>query len=110
MLPKLNRLPARDIKLILNHGQDKRGKFLAARILIKPGQKISRMVVVVPVKIEKRATKRNLIRRRLSEIIRTNPQLLKLSADIVILVRQEAIKSQFSELKQEINKLLGPKS
>lgn len=72
--------------------------------MIKNNLKNNRYGVVVNLKVDKRAVKRNKIRRRIREIIRLNDKDFKQGFDIMILTKESVKKLGYSEIKE---KLLG---
>lgn len=114
MLPKLNRLKRKkDIERVFKNGKGFKEDFLILKVA-KNDLKIWRFVFVVPQKVSKKATLRNKIRRRLSELVRlkikkikkgcqpatTNPGL-----DIVIMALPGLEEKDFWEIEEVINKL-----
>lgn len=57
----------------------------------------------------KKAVTRNLIRRRLKEIVRLNEYKLKEGYDFVIMARINAIESDYKSLEKSFNKLIKRK-
>lgn len=62
----------------------------------------SRLGVAITTKIEKNATKRNKLKRRLRELFRLNRERLSKSVDLLIIARKSASECDFNELKREI--------
>jgi ribonuclease P protein component len=62
--------------------------------------------VSVPIKVEKKAVKRNLLRRRGYVIIRENLENIKDGFSVVIILKKGAEKLDFEEYRQEIAKVL----
>ena len=62
----------------------------------------SRLGIVVTKKVNKRAVKRNLIKRRIREIFRLNVNRLKGDFDIVVVARNNADQCSFARTRQEI--------
>lgn len=58
----------------------------------------------------KKAVSRNIIRRRLKEIVRLNEFNFKESYDIVIMARVNATESDYKSLEKSFNKLMRRKS
>lgn len=58
----------------------------------------------------KKAVSRNVIRRRLKEIVRLNERNFKEGYDIVIMARVNAIESDYKNLEKSFNKLMRRKS
>lgn len=91
MLKKINRLTKKkDIEALMKQG--KAVYFLFFIIKYKPnGLAFSRFAVVVSAKVSKKATKRNLIKRRIREIIRYNLPNIAKGHDIAIIVSPKTI-------------------
>lgn len=64
------------------------------------------IAVVAPMRLDKRATARNRIRRRIFEAIRRNLHLyLKENCDILVLARTASREAPFEALKQDLSNL-----
>lgn len=103
MLNKRYRLPAFNIKKVCHKGDTLRGKILIVKMLENSSQN-SRFAFVISSKAVKKATQRNLIKRRISEIVRSLIDKLETKKDFVFIVKKEA---SFQELKEEISRLLN---
>src|SRR4030042_220114 len=91
MLKKINRLnKTKDIKDILKAGRSYYSHYLLLKVKESP-VKISRFAFIVSTKVSKKAVKRNLIRRRLSEIIRLLLPQIQISADCIVLASPKII-------------------
>lgn len=107
MLPKKFRLiKKRDFNRVHKFGEFFCQDFLAIK-LIKNNQKILRFGFLVSLKISKKATVRNKIKRRLRESVRLKLKKIKSGFDIVIFVRPEIAKKDYWEIDGAINKILG---
>ncbi len=67
---------------------------------------ISRFAFVISVKIDKRATKRNLVKRRLREIIRLRLPKTKPGYDILIIAQKGILDLSYKEIEEELLSLL----
>ncbi len=67
---------------------------------------ISRFAFVISTKIDKRATKRNLVKRRLREIFRLNLNKFKQGYDILIITKKGIVDLSFNDLEKEVDSLL----
>jgi len=79
------------------------------RLKVKPNQlSVSRFGVVVGKVISKRAVKRNLLRRRLTEILRLKIKagLVKSGFDVVVNVKPAALGLDYERLALEMTELL----
>ncbi|HRY52230.1 MAG TPA: ribonuclease P protein component [Candidatus Portnoybacteria bacterium] len=106
MLSKDNRLnKQKDFDGIFKQGQAKQDDFLVVKA--KPNQQnISRFGLIVSSRVSKKAVVRNLIRRRLSEIIRLNLDKIKTGADIVLVAKPGSSKAEYKDLEKRILNLL----
>jgi len=106
MLLKIQRLQKdREIKEVLRKGKYSSSSKLIVKWL--PNKtKIIKLTLVVSKKIDKRAARRNQIRRVLREHLRQN-YLLKPGNNIVIIVRQSLENPDNKQLRQELDKVLS---
>jgi len=65
----------------------------------------SRFGIVISAKVSKKATIRNLIKRRMTEAIRLMTEHLKPSLDVMLVVKKEAIDADYKALSQELEKI-----
>ncbi|HLC89830.1 MAG TPA: ribonuclease P protein component [Patescibacteria group bacterium] len=106
MLAKINRLKRdSDFKLIRKLGKTIFLPSLRLRYLATK-QPMSRFAFTVSTKISKKATKRNQLKRQLSEIIRLNLKKIKPGYQVVIMPTNLALKISFSQLKSELFRAL----
>lgn len=91
MLKKINRLTKKkDIEVLMKQG--KAVYFLFFIVKFRPnGLLLPRLTVVVSTKVSKKATKRNLIKRRIREIVRLNLSKVAQGYDIAIIVSPKII-------------------
>jgi len=73
---------------------------------LKNGLEISRFAFVVSTKVDKRAIKRNLIKRRLREIIRLRLKKIRPGYDILLIAKKEILDLKYDELEKEVEMLL----
>jgi ribonuclease P protein component len=102
MLPKNHRINLRKEFSVLK----KNGKMLNSEsfgLLCVKNAKEQKFGFIVSTKISKKAVERNLIRRRLSEIVRQLPTLPKVSG--VFLCKKTILNKNYQELKQEIENI-----
>lgn len=108
MLLKENRLTQKkDFDSVFKKGKTVKGAFLTFRIL-KNRFKDNRIGFVISKKVSNRATKRNLVRRRLrqavsSEIKKNNQISNKKSSDIVIIAMPTILNKSFPEIQKIIS-------
>jgi len=105
MLPAKNRLKKKkDFEKIFKEGRGFKEDFLYLKIR-RNNLKSSRFGFVVSKKFSLRATKRNRIRRLLSEAVKTNLGRVKKSVDGVMVVMPEFKINDFWEIEATVNKL-----
>jgi ribonuclease P protein component len=106
VLPKQYRLNKnKDFKVIFQKGRNFFIKEFGIKIL-KNNLEILRFGFIVSNKVTKKANKRNLIKRRMREIVRKNLPNMRIGADAIIIARPEIKNLKFSELKEKIEKAL----
>lgn len=107
MLPKVNRIKnKKDFETIFKNAKSIKNNLFILKI-IKNDLGINRFGFVVSLKVSKKATARNKIRRRLSEIIKINEKKFKPGTDLVIIALPEIAKKEFFEIKETIEKCLN---
>ncbi|MBI4653062.1 ribonuclease P protein component [Candidatus Kuenenbacteria bacterium] len=106
MLPKQYRLNKdKDFKSIFQKGRNFFIKEFGIKVL-RNNLEVSRFGFIVSNKVAKKANKRNLIKRRMREIIRKNLPNMKIGADVIIMARPEIKNLKFSVLKEKIEQAL----
>lgn len=107
MLAKKNRLnKQKDFDGIFKQGKTKQDDFLMVRA--RPNQlKVSRFGLVVSSRVSKKAVVRNLLRRRLSEIIRLNLTDIKIGFDLVIAAKPGLVKAEYKEIEKRLLSLFA---
>jgi ribonuclease P protein component len=63
---------------------------------------LTRVGFVIGTKIDKRSTVRNLLKRRMREVIRLNLDKIKPGFDIVLLAKPGAAKMEYGEIERDI--------
>lgn len=105
MLPKTNRLKKKkDFEKVFKKSQGFKENFLVLKIA-KNNLKLSRFGFIVSTKFSKKATIRNKIKRRLSEIVKTKLSKIKKSRDGIIIVVPGLKIDNYWELEEIVNKL-----
>lgn len=66
----------------------------------------SRLGVTVTKKVDKRAVRRNYLKRRIKEVFRLNNFKLKYPLDIVVIARKDAIDLSYQEIETELQRTL----
>lgn len=64
---------------------------------------VSRFAVVAGLKVHKRATKRNPVKRRIREAVRARLQEIETGADVVITARAPAVGASFEDIARAID-------
>ncbi|MFA5188192.1 MAG: ribonuclease P protein component [Patescibacteria group bacterium] len=94
MLKKIYRLRKKnDFAKVSQEGQTAYAPVFLIRY-VKNDLNMSRFGLIVSTKVSKKATQRNLIRRRLSELIRLNISSIKNGYDIIIILSPKIINKQ----------------
>jgi ribonuclease P protein component len=87
----------------------RRGRFQSTALFsinyLPAKRDLSRIGIVVSKKITKKATERNLIKRRVREIARELHPRLKGNFDIIISVKKPVAEADFQEMKNTITKM-----
>jgi ribonuclease P protein component len=107
MLPKKYRLKkSGDIKGVLKFGRTDREGFLTFKTR-ENNLTISRFAFLISLKISKKATVRNRLRRKLSEFVRINLSKIKNNIDAVLIVSSDFSKKDDKEAGELINRLFA---
>ena len=105
MFARAQRLSSRAAEFTARRGRVVSG--LGLRIKWIPGREgASKATVVVPLSFDKRATKRNRIKRQLREVLRPILHQLPLATNLMIYVGKGASGRKFQELRNELTELL----
>ena len=107
MLPKIYRLPLKtELNRLKKNGQIFQAKFFGLLLSRQnSGADIPRFAVIVSNKIDKKAVKRNKIRRLIYEALWGLRPKIKNGVEGVFLVKKNINQATFSEIKNEIEKL-----
>jgi ribonuclease P protein component len=112
MLPKINRVKKKkDFEVIFKKGASFRNDLFSLRF-IKNSLDQCRFGFVVSLKVSKKATERNKIRRRMAGIIKNEldnicpPNYKKSNLDVVIISLPGAKNKEFSDFKESLVNLL----
>lgn len=68
---------------------------------------ISRFAFVISTKVDKRATKRNLVKRRLREIVRLRLKKIRGGYDIVFIAQKGIVERPYKELEKQVELLMN---
>jgi ribonuclease P protein component len=107
MLPKENRLRgSQSFKKIAKAGQPIHSPCFILKKLAVANQKApSRFGLVVSVKVSKKSTIRNQLKRRIREIIRHNLEKIKGGFIVMLIVKNQAVAKKYQEIKEDLEKL-----
>lgn len=107
MIPFYNRFHGHSsLRYVYKNGQAVRSRFLTIKYIANSHRKNSRVAVVVSKKILKSAVRRNLIRRRIYEIIRLKLPYLNTTYDIAVIVSSsELLGAAHEDLSGQIDQL-----
>jgi ribonuclease P protein component len=102
MLQKRHRLASeRDFNRIFKKGKTTNGNTLSVRV-VRNNRPESRVAFVVSTKVSKRAVVRNLLKRRLREIVRPLVSTLIPGLDIVVMTKVQTLALSVAELRQSM--------
>ncbi len=102
MLPKKYKLKRNnDFKKVFERGRHYQQDFIRIKIL-KNNLAISRFGFLVGLKVSKKATKRNKIRRQLEETVRLNLNKINSGFDTIISVSPEIIEKNYQEIEKTL--------
>ena len=99
MLPKRKRLSRQLIENVIRKGQATSSKHLTLKYL--PFSGLSLFSFVVSIRVNKKATTRNLLKRRSRHIIRKHSQKIKDGYAYVIIFKVASVSVPFQELETE---------
>jgi ribonuclease P protein component len=107
MLPKEKRLrDTRDFKRVYQ-----KGSFFGSQIFTMsalPNKRaISRVGVVISKKVEPKAVKRNLLKRRFREAIGALYEKLPAGYDVVVSIKSKAKEADFTDVKAQVAEVFG---
>ena len=106
VLPKRNKISDNsEFEKIYRKGRKMQGEFLTL-IFLKNRNGISRFGVVVSGKVSKKATERNRIKRKITEIIRKDFADFKGGFDFLILAKPESLSKKSDNLKKDLMSIL----
>lgn len=107
MLSKQNRLKKKkEIEKVMRFGRAQAGEFLFLK-WVKNGLEAPRFCFVVSKKVSKRAVQRNKVKRRLREAVKIFLPQIKEKVDVAVFAKPEILPKEFSQIKDEIQKLLA---
>ncbi|MFA5854412.1 MAG: ribonuclease P protein component [Patescibacteria group bacterium] len=102
MLPATHRLKAeKDFSLLARSKKSAFSKAVSMKVR-ENALPHSRFGVVVGIKVHKRAVKRNLLRRRIREILRKHLDEIKPGYDVMLLTQTRALDLEYAELETQV--------
>jgi ribonuclease P protein component len=109
MIPYRNRFHGHNsLSYVYKNGRDIRSRLMIVKYIANPHRKNSRLAVVVSKKVMKSAVRRNRIRRRVYEYLRTRLSQLDRSYDIVVIVlSSELLTMPYHELLGQLDNLFN---
>lgn len=107
MLPKKRKVGTELFPTILKRGKTVSSKYFSFKFAPVSGATESRFSFVVSGKVSKKATERNLLRRRGYVVLKKNNALKKIPVAGVFFARSGATKLSYGALEQEVNDLLA---
>ncbi len=106
MLPKSNRLKSdEDFKNVFKNGKTSENQFFRIKFF-KNQKNFSRFGFVISVKLLKKATSRNILKRRLRAICQSLLKDLKSNFDIVIWPKTNSISLNYKDLTDYLRELI----
>lgn len=107
MLPKVNRLKSdEDFKNIFKNGKGLENQFLRVKFF-KNNINHSRFGFVISVKVLKKAVARNILKRRLRNIVGSFIENLKPGLDIVIWPKKNSVSINYKDLRNSLEELIN---
>ena len=107
MLPKLNRIvKKKDFDGIFKNSKSLKNDLLVLRAG-KNSLDVARFGFIVSLKVSKKATVRNKIRRRLSAVAQAEIKNIKNGTDLILIALPRAANKDFSEIKAALKELLN---
>lgn len=111
MLPKIHRLPLRtEFKKLKLEGRLIRGKYFSLLIRKRHDLQPSRFAFIVSKKVHLKSSRRNRVRRLLSEALKSILPEFKINLDGVFLVRPAILNKELPEIKKAVTQILNEKS
>lgn len=109
MLLKPYRLPAYLIPEVLKKGKKYYFSLFVLSInnqLSTISYPVSRFSIIIPAKLDKRAVKRNKLKRQIRNIIKLNIANLKPGSDVIIMAKKTMMLENFATIKTELEEML----
>mgnify|MGYP005839157797 CR=1 FL=1 len=106
MLPKKNRLNKKEVESVFRKGKKITGNFLILKLKKEEKKTFSSFSVIVPVRISKKSTERNKIKRKIREVLRKKLPKIKIGFSGIFIALPNVVDKNFKEIEDEINKLI----
>ena len=94
------------IQAVLEKGKRLKGSSLSLLVLKKSKLGCSQIGLVIPTRYDKRATKRNRLKRKLREILNKKITFLKKGMSLIVMAHKSALKKETIVLEKELEDLL----
>lgn len=105
MLPRPHRLTKeKDFERVYRKGKFFAQDFLICKIL-ENNFNLTRFGIVVGIKVSKKTTKRNQVKRRLREMVRLKLDKIKKGFDVIVIVKPEIVNKEYQEIDKIVIKL-----
>ncbi|QQG44884.1 MAG: ribonuclease P protein component [Candidatus Sungiibacteriota bacterium] len=95
----------KDFHALLRRGQKTESPFFRV-VVNRTSLSNSRFVFVAPKSVDRRSTKRNVLRRRLREWVRRNPNVFIHPSDFLIFIKKEAAGASRTNFYEDFKKTL----
>lgn len=106
MLPRENRLKKdKDLQYVYKRGRSFFTKDLGIKY-VKNQFNVSRFAFIVSTKLDKRAVRRNRLKRQMSEIFRNRLKDIKKGFDLVVIARNIELSCDFKGLERNVDFIL----
>ncbi|PIR58080.1 MAG: ribonuclease P protein component [Parcubacteria group bacterium CG10_big_fil_rev_8_21_14_0_10_38_31] len=105
MLPKKRRVDKNSFKKLFKNGKTIKSEVFTLKIRYT-GNSLNKFSVVVPISVEKMATKRNKLKRRGRSILVKNIDKIKNGIDVAVFIKKEAKDLKFADFNRELTTLL----
>lgn len=105
MLPASHRLPSSDIGQVMRSGKRVSNNFLEL-FFVQSHTQISRFAFVVPIRVDRRATARNRVKRLLREAVQTLLPNIRGGIDAVIFAKSKLLVAEEQKIAQSVDELL----
>lgn len=106
MLPGINRIKRKkDFETIFKNAKSFKNNLFISKI-VKNGLGLNRVGFVVSQKVSKKATVRNKVKRRLSEILSPKMKEITAGTDVILIALSGIEKKEFFEIKECVEMML----